>query len=154
MGLTYSGVTVCSEFTGTLGDYCLDLEVIGVAKIACGPDFQAMCNELARLDGQYLLWSSFLAFVSHFYLVSATGYACHQRRSIPAILALYHTGPTTIFKRSNEGQAGVLLKKEEQPFTSSYDQPSDSSPETHPEVPAPMPVRGTSLLTGGGPMSS
>lgn len=28
-------------------------------------------------------------FVSHFYVIAATGYAAQQRQSIPAILALY-----------------------------------------------------------------
>ena len=48
--------------------------------------------------------ASFFVFVSHFYVIAATGYAAHQRRSIPAFLALYpadESSPLTL--RASKG---------------------------------------------------
>ena len=89
VGVSYSLVRVCNQVVGSLDGFCFDLNVVGVDKIACGDDFQQVCSDGASADGKNILWSGFFVFVSHFYLVGATGFAAHQRRSIPSLLAQY-----------------------------------------------------------------
>ncbi|CAB9502524.1 expressed unknown protein [Seminavis robusta] len=90
VGSSFTVFHVCSTVAGSLDHYCLDLDVLGIPKVTCGPDFQELCNDWAKVGGKDMLWSSFCAFVSHFYLVAAAAYASQQRRAIPAILSQYN----------------------------------------------------------------
>ncbi|CAB9496811.1 expressed unknown protein [Seminavis robusta] len=70
--------------------FCLELDWLGFPQVKCGKDFHILCKEWSDVDFTGILWSGFLAFVIHFYLVASTGFAAHQRRSIPALLAQYN----------------------------------------------------------------
>ena len=90
MGAGWTVLKACNSVAGALDNFCFDLSVVDIPQVACGSDFQALCHDWSHLNGHRLLWSGFFAFVTHFYLVAATGYAAQQRRSIPSLLAQYN----------------------------------------------------------------
>ncbi|CAB9524295.1 expressed unknown protein [Seminavis robusta] len=99
VGFAAAFVQACNATLGSLNYLCIDLSFLGIQQVACGDDFRSFCNQWAQSDTKLILWSSFLVFLSHFYIIASTGYAAQQRRSIPALLALYpepekgeHTG--------------------------------------------------------------
>lgn len=114
MGASYAVVSACNRVAGALDNYCFDLEVVGIPKVLCGEDFQALCHDWNTLGEKRLLFSGFFAFVAHFYLVAATGFAAQQRRSIPALLQQYNLMMT--WKRgSQSGGSSIKQDDNEEP---------------------------------------
>lgn len=124
VGVSFFLTKVCNEVVGSLDEFCFDLSVVGVDKIACGDDFQQICNDGASANGKEILWSGFFVFVSHFYLVAATGFAAHQRRSIPSLLAQYDLVASL---RKNEKLKGEALSGSAPLLESNKDKEEEAS---------------------------
>lgn len=147
-------VHVCNTVTGSLDSYCLDLDFLGMEKIACGDDFRSLCSDWIRVGARELFWSSYCGFVCHFYLVASTAYAMQLRHAIPAILAQYkRPAPVEIVNSALKSDSPDSMKKQESASTNvRFTLPGRHRSESPVRCEGPQtPVTTRTLLSGESP---
>ena len=154
VGFTYNALRVCNTTPETLELHCLDLQFLGMEKIACGDDFQALCTDWSRVNVRELFWSSFFAFVGHFYLIGSTAFAMQQRRSIPAILAQYRRPvPVEVVNGVLKSDSSDNIKRVDSNSSSNvrFTLPGKDRPESPLIFKAQTPVTTKTLMAGQSP---